>query len=1064
MPHVLDSNGNLKYIVTSGTDEAAQDAVGSILTDSSTIDFTYNDGTPSITAIVIDGSITYAKIQNVSATDKILGRSTAGAGVVEEITCTTYGRQLLDDASFSAMRTTLGLAIGTDVQAYDAELAALAGLTSAANKIPYFTGSGTASLFDFKDEDNMASDSATALCSQQSIKAYVDSAVAVLGAGGSNTQIQYNNSGVLGGDTGFTTDGAGTVTITGSLAVDSLTLNNAVITASTGNHVGLQPASGYEVRILGSNLMIATTQKIVDANSRAYLSFTAATSSVNYLNITPAATGNSPTISATGTDTDIDLTLTPKGAGSVVASGSLTVDSITLDGSIIYGASSNPVIGVTDAGLGNDYLLITGGASGSVGLTAWNGTDVSLTYGALGTGGHQFTGTYLSIFRSSSAAGELRLQEATTNGVNYLAFKSPAAVTSSVTFELPDGDGSADQVLKTDGSGNLDWYSVQPLDSELSALAGLTSAADSLPYFTGSGTASLATFTSAARDLLDDATASDMRTTLGVAIGSDVQAYDATLAAWASYNTNGILTQTAADTFTGRTITGTANQVTVSNGDGVSDNPTLSLPSAVAITGSLSIGGNATASGYIELLEDSDNGTNKVTIIAPAALAADYTLTLPDDDGTSGQYLQTNGSGTLSWVTATAGAGGSDTQVQYNSSSSLAGDAGFIYSGSGAATLTGSLTVGGNATAAGKLVLLEDTDDGSNSVTIQAQAMSASYTLTLPADDGASGDFLRTDGSGVLTWQTASASAGGSTTQVQYNSSGSLAGAAGFVFDGTGTITCSVAGIFGGNATASGYVRLLEDSDNGSSYIQLQAPSAITSNVTFTLPDADGDSGDALITNGAGVLSFSAIAGGLTSVQVFTSSGTWTKPSGITKVIVWCQAGGGGGGGAGTTSGNKFCGGGAGGGFSCEVIDVSGTASETVTVGAGGTAGANTGGNGGTGGTSSFGAYVSATGGAGGTGFAGAGSTTLANRSAGGAGSGGDFNLTGQSGETGGGAGRKGGDSFLGQGAQFTLNFGDAAQAGIAYGGGGAGACETSTNNNPGGAGGAGIVIVWEYK
>ena len=61
------------------------------------------------TAALGSAVVTYAKIQNVSATDKILGRSSAGSGTIEEITCTAAGRNLLDDASAAAQRTTLGL-------------------------------------------------------------------------------------------------------------------------------------------------------------------------------------------------------------------------------------------------------------------------------------------------------------------------------------------------------------------------------------------------------------------------------------------------------------------------------------------------------------------------------------------------------------------------------------------------------------------------------------------------------------------------------------------------------------------------------------------------------------------------------------------------------------------------------------------------------------------------------------------------------------------------------------------------------------------------------------------
>ena len=53
--------------------------------------------------------VTYAKMQNVSATDKLLGRQTSGAGVVEEISCTSAGRSLISQASVPLQRTQLGL-------------------------------------------------------------------------------------------------------------------------------------------------------------------------------------------------------------------------------------------------------------------------------------------------------------------------------------------------------------------------------------------------------------------------------------------------------------------------------------------------------------------------------------------------------------------------------------------------------------------------------------------------------------------------------------------------------------------------------------------------------------------------------------------------------------------------------------------------------------------------------------------------------------------------------------------------------------------------------------------
>lgn len=212
--------------------------------------------------------------------------------------------------------------------------------------------------------------------------------------------------------------------------------------------------------------------------------------------------------------------------------------------------------------------------------------------------------------------------------------------------------------------------------------------------------------------------------------------------------------------------------------------------------------------------------------------------------------------------------------------------------------------------------------------------------------------------------------------------------------------------------------------------------------------------------------------------QIFTSSGTWSKPSGCKYIKATIQGGGGGGGYVKPSDVSRGASGGGGGSGGCVIkwLDVTSISSLAVTVGAGGAGGTSSGG--GSGGTSGLGTshtYGKADGGAGG-----AGSTTgnagvyTVPGGAPGAASNGDINCGGNGGDAGfmleaaQGLSGAGAPSPFGGAARAKRQWGNGATIpgdnASGYGSGGSGAIATTTTSSAnGGAGGAGIVIIEEF-
>jgi preprotein translocase subunit Sec61beta len=292
-----------------------------------------------------------------------------------------------------------------------------------------------------------------------------------------------------------------------------------------------------------------------------------------------------------------------------------------------YVDATAAAISTTSIQAGNSNVAVVDSGTGNVTIEV-DGTDRITTIAASTT---TATGHGLIIgAASTSAAGTVKFLEGTNNGTNGVTLQGPAS-TADVTVLLP---AAADTLV---GKATTDTFTNKTFDlggtgnSLTGSLAEFNAAlqSESFVSLTGSETLTNKTLTTpvlttpianAGVQLKNGATSAGF---LEFFEDSDNGTNKVTLIGPASTADVTITLPAAADTLVGKATTDTLTNKTLTT-------PTITTP---VINAGAQLKNGSTSAGFIEFFEDSDNGTNKATLIGPAS-TADITLTLPAVAGT----------------------------------------------------------------------------------------------------------------------------------------------------------------------------------------------------------------------------------------------------------------------------------------------------------------------------------------------------------------------------------------------------------------------------------------------